>query len=250
MTRQVAAGVAALVGAYLLYVGANPQSDFGTALLGFWAGVILFVAIAWLLLRYYQPGTEAPNTDEVDVREWRVFRFLRYGREAAPLYLGLRLFLALEWLTAGLHKAGDPKWVQTGEALRAFWTRAATVPAPPASSLITFPAYRSFIQFMLDNHWDSWFASVIAYGEIMIGLGFLFGGLVGFAAFFALLMNFSFVFAGSTSTNPLLILLEVVLLLGWRAPGWWGVDRFLLPLLGTPWQPGPMGQEGRPAPIT
>jgi thiosulfate dehydrogenase [quinone] large subunit len=92
---------------------------------------------------------------------------------------------------------------------------------------------------MLDNGWHTWFASLVAYGEVLIGLGFLFGGLIGFAAFFALLMNFSFLFAGSTSSNPMLILLEVVLLFGWRVAGWWGVDRFLLPRVGTPWQPRP-----------
>jgi thiosulfate dehydrogenase [quinone] large subunit len=238
-TRQIVAAVAALVGGYLLYLGANPESDFGTALLGFWAGTALFVAVAWLLVRHYRPGSDAPSDDEVGAREWTFVRFLRHGREAAPLYLGLRFFLAYEWIDAGWHKVTDPAWTGTGQALQAYWQRAAALPAPPARPAITYPGYRSFIQYMLDNGWYSWFADVIAYGEVAIGLGFLFGGLVGFAAFFALLMNFSFIFAGSTSSNPMLILLETVLLLGWRVAGWWGVDRFLLPRLGTPWAPGP-----------
>jgi thiosulfate dehydrogenase [quinone] large subunit len=247
-TRRVVAAVAALVGGYLLYLGANPESDFGRALLGFWAGLLLFLAVAWLLLRFYRPGTDAPSEDEVDVREWRALRFLRYGRDAAPLYLGLRLFLAWEWLEAGWHKVTDPAWVTTGQALQAYWQRAVAVPAPPARPAITYPAYRAFIQYMLDNGWYSWFADLIAYGEVLIGLGFLFGGLIGLAAFFALLMNFSFIFAGSTSSNPLLILLEVVVLLGWRVAGWWGVDRFLLPRLGTPWAPGQPSAQAPPQP--
>jgi thiosulfate dehydrogenase (quinone) large subunit len=48
-------------------------------------------------------------------------------------------------------------------------------------------------------------------------------------------MNFSFLFAGSSSSNSMLIMLEVVLLLGWRVAGWWGIDHVLLPWLGTPW---------------
>jgi thiosulfate dehydrogenase (quinone) large subunit len=236
-TRQAAAAVVALIGGYLLYLGADPESAFSSALLGFWAGLVLFVAVAWLLLRYYRPGVDAPSADEVDVREWRAVRFLRYGRDAAPLYLGLRLFLAWEWIEAGLHKVSDPAWVGTGQALRVYWERAAAVPPAPARPAIAYPAYRAFIQFMLDNNWHAWFADLIAYGEVLIGLGFLFGGLIGFAAFFALLMNFSFIFAGSTSSNPTLILLEVVLILGWRVAGWWGVDRFLLPRIGTPWAP-------------
>jgi thiosulfate dehydrogenase (quinone) large subunit len=241
-TRQVASAVAALIGGYLLYLGANPESSFTTALFGFWAGVILFVAIAWLLLRWYQPGTDAPSDDEVNVREWKAFRFLRYAKEAAPLYLGLRLFLAWEWIESGWGKVQNPAWVQTGEALRAYWERAVAVPAPPARPAVVYPAYRSFIQFMLDNGWYTWFADLVAWGEVLIGLGFLFGGLIGFAAFFALLMNFSFLFAGTTSSNPMLILLEVVVLLGWRVAGWWGVDRLLLPRIGTPWAARPVAE--------
>ncbi len=37
---------------------------------------------------------------------------------------------------------------------------------------------------------------------------------------------------------PTLIVLEALVLYGWRAAGWWGVDYPLLPRLGTPWQPG------------
>jgi thiosulfate dehydrogenase [quinone] large subunit len=246
-TRQIVATVAALAGGYLLYVGANPESGFGTALVGFWAGVLLFSAVAWLLLRAYRPGADAPSDDEVGIREWRFVRFLRHGRDAAPLYLGLRLFLAWEWIESGWGKVQNPAWVQGGSALRAYWERAVAIPDPPARPPIVYPAYRSFIQFMLDNNWHGWFAQAVAWGEVLIGLGFLFGGLIGFAAFFALLMNFSFLFAGTTSSNPMLIMLEVLVLFGWRVAGWWGVDRFLLPRLGTPWTPGPVRQE-RPAP--
>ena len=234
-TRQAVAAVAALIGGYLLYVSANPESDFARTFISFWAGLILFVAVAWLLLRWYRPGTDIPSDDEVDIKEWRFFRFLRYGREAAPFYLGLRLFLAWEWIEAGWHKITDPAWVQTGMALRAFWERAVALPAAPARPPITYPAYRAFIQYMLDNGWYTWFGNLVAWGELLIGLGFLFGGLIGFAAFFALLMNFAFLFAGTTSSNPMLILLEVFILLGWRVAGWWGIDRLLLPRIGTPW---------------
>lgn len=242
LVRQAVAGVVALVGGYLLYVSATPQSDFGAVLASFWIGAVLFAAIAWVLLRYYRPGTDQPSVEEVGVSEWRLMRFLRYGREAAPLYLGLRLFLALEWVQAGLHKLGDPRWVSTGDALRGFWVGAVAVPAPPAGAPITYLAYRSVIQFMLDNSWYAWFGKLVAGGEVLVGLGFLFGGLIGFAAFFGLLMNFSYIFAGATSSNPMLIMLGVVILYGWRVAGWWGVDRFLLSRIGTPWA---MGRAGR-----
>ena len=34
------------------------------------------------------------------------------------------------------------------------------------------------------------------------------------------------------------LILGVLVVLAWRNAGWIGLDRFLLPLLGTPWQPG------------
>lgn len=243
-TRQGVAAIAALVGGYLLYLSGNPDSDFTTALLSFWAGVILLGIIAWVLSRFYAPGSETPSADEIGIKGWQVVRFLRYGRDSAPLYLGVRGFLAYEWITGAMHKLQDPAWVSTGTALQAYWQRAVSIPAQ-GSAPITYPAYRSFIQFMLDNQWYAWFAKMIAWGELLIGLGILLGGLIGFAALFALLMNFSFLFAGATSSNPLLILLEVALLFGWRVAGWWGVDHYLLPRVGTPWSRGPAPQ---PAP--
>jgi thiosulfate dehydrogenase (quinone) large subunit len=243
--RQIGAAIAALVGGYLLYLSANPDSDFTTAFWTFWVGVILLSGIAWWLSREYYPGEDMPSDDEVPIKEWRIARFLRFGRGAAPLYLGLRVFLAYEWITAGMHKLQDPTWISTGTALQGYWQRAVTVPAQ-GSAPITYPAYRAFIQFMLDNQWFVWFAKVVAWGELLIGLGILLGGLIGFAVFFALLMNFSFLFAGSTSSNPLLIMLEVVLLFGWRVAGWWGVDHFLLPRIGTPWS---RPQASQPTPV-
>jgi thiosulfate dehydrogenase [quinone] large subunit len=91
---------------------------------------------------------------------------------------------------------------------------------------------------MLDNGWYTWFAKLIAWGEVLVGLGLLVGALVGIAAFFGTVMNFSFLLAGSTSTNPVLFGLAVFLVLAWKVAGFWGLDRWLLPVLGTPWQPG------------
>ena len=87
---------------------------------------------------------------------------------------------------------------------------------------------------MLDNGWYTWFAKLIAWGEVLVGLGLLVGALVGIAAFFGTLMNFSFMLAGSASTNPVLFGLAVFLVLAWKVAGYWGLDRWLLPALGPP----------------
>jgi len=48
-------------------------------------------------------------------------------------------------------------------------------------------------------------------------------------------MNWNFIMAGSASTNGLLLALAILIVLAWKVAGWWGLDRWLLPLLGTPW---------------
>jgi thiosulfate dehydrogenase [quinone] large subunit len=153
----------------------------------------------------------------------------------AWLWAIIRIFLGYEWLTAGWHKLTGGGWLDGGTALQGFWTKAAAIPAAPAKPAITYDWYRGFIQFMLDNGWYSWFAPLVAIGEFMVGVALILGAFVGIAAFFGALMNWNFIMAGSASTNPMLLILGIVLILAWKVGGWYGLDRYLLPILGTPW---------------
>jgi thiosulfate dehydrogenase [quinone] large subunit len=49
-------------------------------------------------------------------------------------------------------------------------------------------------------------------------------------------MNWNFMMAGSASTNPVLFLIAVLLILTWKVSGYIGADFILLPFIGTPWQ--------------
>lgn len=235
-TRLIVAFIISLVGAVLLYLAGSPESSPNVAFWSLLAGLILFLITLYMLQRYYQPGRDDVSADEVPAQEWKVARFLRRAYDAAPLFLGIRLFLGFEWLQSGLGKLQNPEWISTGAALRGFWERAAAIPEPPARPLIAYPIYRSLIQFMLDNNWDTWFSKLIVFGEILVGIGLLVGGLTAIAAFFGLLLNFSFIYAGSASSNPTFIILSILIILGWRVAGWWGLDQYLLPRLGTPWE--------------
>jgi thiosulfate dehydrogenase [quinone] large subunit len=48
-------------------------------------------------------------------------------------------------------------------------------------------------------------------------------------------MNMNFLLAGAVSINPIIGTLAMFLVLAWRIAGYYSVDRYLLPLLGTPW---------------
>jgi len=156
----------------------------------------------------------------------------------AWLWVIARLYVGYSWLTSGIGKLSNPAWTQTGEALKGFWERAVAIPDAPARPLIAFDWYRGFLQSMIDAGAYTWFSKVIYIGEILIGVALILGMFAGIAAFFGGFMNWNFMMAGSASTNPVLFTLSILLVLAWKTAGWWGLDRFLLPALGTPWQPG------------
>jgi thiosulfate dehydrogenase (quinone) large subunit len=153
-----------------------------------------------------------------------------------------RLYVGYTWLTSGLRKLDNPAWMETGMALRGFWMRAVEAPEGQTSAPIAFEWYRQFIQFLLDGGHYAWFAPLISVGETLVGIALLLGAFTGIASFFGGFMNWNFMMAGTASINPLLFTLSILLILAWRTAGWWGLDRWLLPLLGTPWQPGRLFQ--------
>ncbi|RMG95574.1 MAG: DoxX family membrane protein [Chloroflexi bacterium] len=164
-----------------------------------------------------------------------VAEFLFSNTRSSWLWLLLRVWLGYKWIDAALHKIDNPAWVQTGEALKGFWMGAVQVPEqgrPP----IAFDWYRSFIQFLLDTESYTWFAKVIAYGEFLVGIALILGLFTGIAAFFGGFMNWNFIMAGAASTNGLMLVVAMLLILAWKVAGYIGLDYFLLPRLGTPWR--------------
>ena len=175
---------------------------------------------------------------DVLVQDPPIARFLFQNTKASALWLVVRLYIAYEFLEAGWHKATDPAWMGDGSGILGFWQRALVV--TNGKPVITYDWYRSFIQYLVDTNAAPWFSKLIVFGELAVGLGLLVGALVGVAAFFGALMNLSFLMAGTVSTNPVLFFLGILLILAWKNAGYLGIDRYLLPALGTPWrQPQP-----------
>ncbi len=161
-------------------------------------------------------------------------RFLFSDTRFAAVWLVVRVLIGLQWLQSGWGKLNNPAWMDGGTALRGFWTNAVAIPEtgrPP----VVFDWYRDFLQGMLDAEAYVWFGPLIAIGETLIGVALILGLFVGLAAFFGAFMNWNFIMAGAASTNALLGLGALLLILAWKTAGWYGLDRFVLPLLGTPW---------------
>jgi thiosulfate dehydrogenase [quinone] large subunit len=204
---------------------------------GFWISFIVLLVL--LFMERKQPGGET-----VEVEGPAFARFLFNNSRAGLFWLPVRLFLGFAWLDAGWHKVTGEGWMDGGSSLAGYWANAVAIPEggrPP----ITYDWYRTFLQMLIDNGAETWFAPLIAVGEVAVGLGLIFGVLTGFAAFFGALMNMSFLLAGSASTNPVMFSLAIGLILAWKVAGYYGLDRYLLPMLGTPWHPAVIDRDKR-----
>jgi thiosulfate dehydrogenase [quinone] large subunit len=183
------------------------------------------------------------------VPEPPIARFLFADTRMAWFWLIVRLYVGYEWLTAGWEKLtgtdititnfGKPvqggAWVFTnhdGAAILGF-AQGAVAKATGAHPAVQ-DWYASFLKTFVIPHPAIW-AYLITFGEVAVGIGLIVGCLTGIAAFFGLVMNFNYLLAGTVSTNPILGFLAIFLILAWRIAGYYGVDRYLLPLLGTPW---------------
>ena len=217
---------------------------------------VVFWVLAIVIFVVLLADRNAPGATTVEVEGPGFARFLFSNSRAGLLWLPVRLFVGFAWLEGGLHKlfpAGKPVgdgWLNGGASLLGYWERAVAVPEPPGRAAITFEWYRDFLNFLIANDAQTWFAYLIVFGEIAVGIGLIFGILTGFAAFFGAFMNMSFLLAGSASTNPVLFTLAIGLMLAWRVAGYYGVDRWLLPRLGVPWRAPVSTHPITPAPTT
>jgi thiosulfate dehydrogenase [quinone] large subunit len=213
----------------------------------FW---VLFIAVVVLMFG----DRKNAGATEVQVEGPAFARYLFSNTQAGLFWLPIRLFLGFSWIEASWHKIdpnGPGGWINNGgSALAGYWQNAVKVPDAPARPPISFEWYRDFINFLLAGHHEAWFAWLVAFGEMAVGIGLILGALTGVAAFFGALMNMSFLLAGSASTNPVLFTMAVGLMLGWKVAGYYGLDRYLLPFLGTPWRAPVAARSTAPSPMT
>lgn len=177
------------------------------------------------------------SIEVTQIPEPALSRLLFADTRLAILWLILRVYIGFQWLEAGYAKINNPLWVgpKAGTAIHGFLLGALQKSAGEHPDVSSW--YAGFINsFAIHN--TVFFSYLVSYGELLVGIALILGIFTGIAAFFGGFMNMNYLFAGTVSINPLLFLIELFLILAWRVGGWYGLDRFLLPLLGTPWKPG------------
>jgi len=175
--------------------------------------------------------------NHAEIQEPALSKFLFADSRMAWLWLIVRVYVGWQWLHAGWEKFHNPVWVgdKAGVAIHGFLT--AAIQKTNGAHPDVQGWYAGFLQNFALPHAVG-FSYLVTYGEIAVGIALILGLLTGIAAFFGSFMNINYLFAGTVSTNPLLGILGLLLILAWRSAGWLGLDRYLLPLLGTPWQKG------------
>ena len=138
------------------------------------------------------------------------------------------------------------KSVPRGSAVQGF-AAAAIKNAQGPHPNVAYSWYVDFLKWIRDTSYG-WIGPLVSILELVVGVLLILGLLTGIAAFVGAVMNFNYIFAGSAGVNPLYIIISLLLIMAWRVAGWYGLDRFVLPKLGTPWQRGTMFRRREPAP--
>jgi thiosulfate dehydrogenase [quinone] large subunit len=155
------------------------------------------------------------------------------------IWLIVRLYVGWNWFTEGLDKVTSPVWggAKAGTALTGWLTGALHKTGGAHPDVQGW--YATFLKDVVLPH-TAFFSILVSYGELLVGIGLILGLFTGIAAFFGTVMNASYLLGGSVSINPVLFGLASLLVLAWKTAGWYGLDRWVLPRLGTPWQHGPV----------
>jgi thiosulfate dehydrogenase (quinone) large subunit len=153
-------------------------------------------------------------------------QFLKSNKTVSYLLFLVRLYLGWEWLSGGWGK------ITGGFDATKFLQGALKKAGGEHADVAGW--WAAFIKgFALPN--VGLFNVIVPWGEFFIGLGLLLGVLTTFAALMAMVMNFSFLFSGTVSTNAQMIFWEIFLVIAGFNAAKIGLDYWIIPYLRTWW---------------
>jgi thiosulfate dehydrogenase (quinone) large subunit len=144
------------------------------------------------------------------------------GLIATTIWTVIRVWLGIEWLKAGWGKA-------TSEFDAGGFIKGAIAKATGEHPAVQ-GWYAAFLEdFALPN--AELFSFLVAWGEVLVGIGLILGAATIPALLAGAFMNLNFLLAGTTSTNPILYTLAVILLFAGTGAYHFGLDRWMVPYL-------------------
>jgi thiosulfate dehydrogenase [quinone] large subunit len=205
----------------------------------YWGIALLILFVLSLIVAFVEYFQERSTLEVVSSSEQfpepAISKFFLASSGSAAVWFVVRMYVGSEWLLAGWEKVISSVWGTSGTALTGF------VNGAIAKASGDHPAvqgwYAWFLQHLVLPN-AGFFSFLVTWGEVAVGVGLLLGILTGIAAGFGVLMNMNYLLAGTVSINPVLGMFGLFLCISWRVCGWIGIDRWLLPALGLPWNPG------------
>ena len=142
----------------------------------------------------------------------------------------MRIWLGYQWLVAGIEKVGNPAWIgnQSGTAITGFLKGAVAKAGGEHPSVQAW--YAGFVNNVaLPN--AKIFSYMVPFGELLVGISLILGALTVVGLVAGAFMNLNYMLAGTTSTNPNLYTVAIILLAVGASAYVIGLDRFILPSL-------------------
>jgi thiosulfate dehydrogenase [quinone] large subunit len=147
-------------------------------------------------------------------------KLLRENVYISYLLTALRVYIGLIWLESGFKKISggfDAAGFLKGAVKKSGGER---------------PAVQSWWADFL-NHFAipnvELFNVLVPWGEFLVGLGLLLGTFTTFSVLMGVVMNYSYMLSGTTSTNPQMLFIELFILVAGFNAAKIGLDRWVIP---------------------
>lgn len=154
----------------------------------------------------------------------------------AWVWIILRIYVGGYWFLRGWNKLHNPAW--SGPNAGAMISKLIDIALDKA--VLINPDAQSWYAWMLKHVFQPYpiyWSNYVSWSELLVGMSLLLGIFTGFAAFVSCLLIINALLVGVISSNPLLFVFSVSLILAWKTAGWYGVDRWLLLSLKPPLRP-------------
>lgn len=152
--------------------------------------------------------------------------FFIEDKRSAIFYLVIRLYVGWAWFYAGWEKLTSGAWLggNAGNVIKGFLNGALLKTGGEHPDVMRWYAWLINHVFIPSAPLLSY---LIVFGEIIVGIALILGLCTKKAARAGIFMNLNYLFAGTVSTNPFLLVLQLFLIKGNKVAGWIGVDRFM-----------------------
>lgn len=145
----------------------------------------------------------------------------------------LRLYVGYEFLTAGWEKiiSGFNSVAVTGFLKSGLAQTHGALLASKGAAAAAHANVSDVWAWLISNIFipsSPLLAFIVKYGEFFVGLGLILGCFSALAAFFGIIMNFSYLLTGTVSVNPQLIIFQLLILLIGTAVYSMGIDQLFM----------------------